>query len=176
MPQFAYLLIQKTTHVTYKILWIELSDHLADTTSVKALLDHASVILLNPIAEWDTQSLYDVWGELGTVDKEFLERRALFLPQNYGLFHLHPDFCQLQVVISFNEIGKCDGSYCCYGSHMMLMAITAPMSDRENPGLEDIVTIDLRRRKDCITNICHLINLLALLHPLASLVQPPTSH
>ncbi|KAI6147882.1 hypothetical protein BKA82DRAFT_4355091 [Pisolithus tinctorius] len=67
-------------------------------------------------------------------------------------------------------------AYCCYGSHMMLMAITAPMSDRENPGLEDIVTIDLRRRKDCITNICHLINLLALLHPLASLVQPPTSH
>lgn len=66
--------------------------------------------------------------------------------------------------------------YYCYGSCMMLAAITAPKSNEEKPGLEDIVTVDLRRRKDCIANIRHLINLSALLHPLASLVAPPTSH
>ncbi|KAI6138734.1 hypothetical protein BKA82DRAFT_35808 [Pisolithus tinctorius] len=67
-------------------------------------------------------------------------------------------------------------AYYCYGSRLMLMAITAPKSDEEKPGLEDIVTVDLRRRKDHIANIHHLINLLALLHLLASLVAPPTSH
>ncbi|KAI6147664.1 hypothetical protein BKA82DRAFT_825312 [Pisolithus tinctorius] len=66
--------------------------------------------------------------------------------------------------------------YYCYGSRMTLTAITAPKSNEEKPGLEDIVTIDLRRRKDRIANICHLINLSALLHPLASLMAPPTSH
>ena len=53
---------------------------------------------------------------------------------------------------------------------MTLCAITAPNIPGGTPGIFDIITVDLKLRKDRIANIRHLINLSPLFPVMASLV------
>ncbi|KAG5653156.1 hypothetical protein H0H81_001998 [Sphagnurus paluster] len=59
--------------------------------------------------------------------------------------------------------------YYCQGSKMTLVAITA--SDTLAPNVDDLVTVDLRQRKDRIANIRHMINIASVLPELARLAR-----
>ena len=59
------------------------------------------------------------------------------------------------------------GYYCC-GTKTTLVAICAPTTPGGEAELSDIITVDLKSRKDRIANIRHLINLSTLLPMLAS--------
>jgi len=57
---------------------------------------------------------------------------------------------------------------------MTLAAITAPTAAiRHTPAVHDLISIDLRFRKNRIANIRHLINLSTILPRLADLVRCP---
>jgi hypothetical protein len=58
---------------------------------------------------------------------------------------------------------------------MTLVAITAPDSPGGTPKVHDLISLDLRWRKDRIANIRHLINLSAILARLPELVQFPSN-
>ncbi|KDR72787.1 hypothetical protein GALMADRAFT_252049 [Galerina marginata CBS 339.88] len=63
--------------------------------------------------------------------------------------------------------------YYCLGSEMTLAAITPPDSQGGKPKVHDLISLDLRWKKDRIANIRHLINLSTILPQLTELVRFP---
>ncbi|KAI6099264.1 hypothetical protein EDD16DRAFT_527886 [Pisolithus croceorrhizus] len=62
--------------------------------------------------------------------------------------------------------------YYCHGSKVTLAAIAAPPARGGKSRVQDIVSVDLKLRKDRIANVRHIINLAPILSLLASLCPP----